>query len=129
MKYIEEEFGDKPEEDNNNIFQSIDKESMDRQRMEEDMFIRTNLSKKEKAKQEKRKQFKDDTLEDLASFRKIAAIDEGTGNNPESLLKKRSMRQIIENLGNKNKKTQSSGDDEINPRPMVAKKKETRRGF
>lgn len=87
MKFIDQEYGDKPEEDNNDIFQSVDKEFLERQRIEEDMFIRTNLSKKEKAKQEKRKQFKNDTLEDLASFRQIAAI-EGNGNNPENLLKK-----------------------------------------
>jgi len=38
------------------------------------------------------------------------------------------MRQIIENLGN-NKKNQSSGDDEINPRPLVAKKRKQEEAF
>jgi len=108
MKDIISEYTDKPESiPTDGGFGKVE-------RYEEDNFIRLMLTKKDKHKQKQKKQL--DEFERLADYADIAKLQEDDGHeevDPSTLLRKKSMKQVINQLKNKKNGKDASGDREL----------------
>jgi U3 small nucleolar ribonucleoprotein protein LCP5 len=100
MKFIQQEFSEKPEEmkEIGREMATMDDEELHRSRFEEDNYMRVVLSKKDKQKLKKRKEFVDE-LEELESFGSISGLDKQVANDLLERSKK-SVKQIIQEVDN-----------------------------
>eukprot|EP01114_Cavostelium_apophysatum_P013174 TRINITY_DN3127_c0_g1_i3.p1 TRINITY_DN3127_c0_g1~~TRINITY_DN3127_c0_g1_i3.p1 ORF type:complete len:612 (+),score=188.47 TRINITY_DN3127_c0_g1_i3:154-1989(+) len=119
MRELVSQFSDKPEEESAEgplVGDSKeDYRELERIRFEEDNMIRLHMSKKDKARENQRlQQDKFKHLDDFSAIANAIRRDEDVEENgPASLLKKKSMKQIINEIDSASKGRRQSGDQDI----------------
>jgi len=116
-KFIQETYGDQPEEETDLIEQNIPiDEEVDRKRYEEENFTRITLSKKERKLEAQKKKKLSDGLDDIGDFNDLSGLadeeDKEERENKKYLANKR-MAMMMNNLSQmgKNKRPRGAEDE------------------